>query len=148
MIDPIYTLTQSEILLLTSLLNQLDIWFDSDISQQVKSYLEPAISSGKMAHDDIKKLLLLLKKAKKQKQSRTIQKVYEPETASDSWDEMLELMENQKKNQAKQVALDASLRSHLQSAVYNKNLPNRCVLALRKVISPNIDRRPGFRRHI
>ena len=148
MIDPIYTLNHSEIKLLSSLLNQLDIWYEPDVSFQIRLHIEHAVTSGTITHDAIQQLLLLLSKSKQQRPSKPEQETHDTETTSDSWDEMLELLETHKKTHAKQIALDASLRSHLQSAVYNRNLPNRCMLALRKVISRNKGKQPCLRRHI
>lgn len=148
MSNAVYTLTQSEITLLTSLLNQLAVWFEPDDAHEVKYYLELTISSGKITHENIKKLLLLLKKSKQQQCHEPTQNAHEPETASDSWDEMLELMETHQKAHAKQIAIDASHRSHLQSAVYNKNLPSKCLLALRRVISRSKGTQHCLRRHI
>lgn len=148
MIKAVYTLNQSEINLLTSLLNQLEVWFESDDALEIKYYLEQAISSGKITHESIEKVLQLLKKPKQQRHHEPQQDTHEPETASDSWDEMLELLETQKEKQAKQITLGASHRFHLQSAVYNKNLPSRCMLALRRVISRNKGKQTCLRRHI
>ena len=148
MINFVYTLNQSEVSLLTSLLNQLDVWFEPEVSRKIRLYLEQAISSGTITHEDIQKLLWFLKKSKQQRICGPAQWAHDPVTASDSWDEMLELMENHQKTQAKQIALDASHRSHLQSAVYNKNLPSKCLLVLQRVISRNKEKQHCLRRHI
>lgn len=148
MINSVYTLNQSEIDLLTSLLNQLDVWFETEVSLQIRLYLEDAISDRIITYENIQKLLLLLKKSKHQQTREPMQKAHDPETASDSWDEMLELMEIHQKAHAKQIAIDASHRTHLQLAVYNKDLPSRCMLALHKLISRNKGKQHGLRRHI
>lgn len=148
MINSVYTLNQSEIDLLTSLLDQLDVWFETEVSLQIRLYLEDAISNKIITYENVQKLLLLLKKSKHQQTHEPMQKVHDPETASDSWDEMLELMEIHQKAHAKQIAIDASHRTHLQLAVYNKDLPSRCMLALHKLISRNKGKQHGLRRHI
>lgn len=148
MINSVYTLNQSEIDLLTSLLNQLDVWFETEVSLKIRLYLEDAISNRIITYENIQKLLLLLKKSKQQQTHEPMQKAHDPETASDSWDEMLELMEIHQKAHAKQIAIDTSHRTHLQLAVYNKDLPSRCMLALHKLISRNKGKQHGLRRHI
>lgn len=148
MINAVYALNQSEIALLTSLLSQLDVWFENEVSLQIRLYLEDAISNRTITYENIQKLLLLLKKSKKQHSYEPIQKTNDPETASDSWDEMLELMETHQKAHAKQIELDAAHRTHLQLAVYNKNLPSKCMLALHKLISRNKGKQHRLRRHI
>lgn len=147
MISPIYTLTKAEINLLISLSNQLNIWFEPDVIAQLKLYLDSAITNGTITKDDIDKLLLLLKKTKT-KISESLSQVQEPETASDSWDEILEMREKQNKANAQRIAINASSRAHLQSAVYNKNLPSRCMLALHRVIERNVSKHHGLRRQI
>lgn len=148
MINSVYTLNQSETALLTSLLSQLDVWFETEVSLEIRPFLEDAISNKTITYENIQKLLLLLKKSKQQHRYEPIQKTNDPETASDSWDEMLELMEIHQKAHAKQITLDAAHRTHLQLAVYNKELPSKCMLALHKLISRKKGKQHGLRRHI
>ena len=60
MINSVYTLNQSEIDLLTSLLDQLDVWFETEVSLQIRLYLEDAISNKIITYENVQKLLLLL----------------------------------------------------------------------------------------